>query len=140
MQANKWMSKDESNLIDLYDLGKEMHEKKKDQSLKQQPQVKKKESNEGGLLATAEDFENFMSGPSPPAQSYNISMNINNVNFGVPSIQSRPVVDPLLHMGNVMGGMQYPNYGQFPQQQYPQMTPQQYQQYMQQQQQFGYRQ
>jgi|JI61114BRNA_FD_contig_101_149716_length_1966_multi_2_in_0_out_0_3 hypothetical protein len=138
------MSKDESNLTDLYDLGKEMNEKKKEQNTRQAPQPKKKESNEGGLLATAEDFENFMSGPSAPAQSYNISMNINNVNFGVPSVQSgpRPVVDPLLHMGNVMGGMQYPNYQQYPaqQQQYPQMTPQQYQQYMQQQQQYGYRQ
>jgi len=135
----KGMSKDESNLIDLYDLTKEMHEKKKEQ--RPTPQPKKKESNEGGLLATAEDFESFMS-PSVPSQpSYNISMNINNVNFGVPSsVQQRPVVDPLLHMGNVMGGMQYPGYQQYPpQQQYPQMTPQQYQQYLQQQQ-YGYRQ
>lgn len=93
-------------------------------------------------MATAEDFESFNTGPTLPAQSYNISMNINNVNFGVPVQQSRPVVDPLHIMGNVMGGMQYPGYGQgyqmgghAPQQ----MTPQQYQQYMQQQQQFGYR-
>lgn len=113
-----------------------MQEKKKDQGARQTQQPKKKESNEGGLLATAEDFESFMSGPSVPAQSYNISMNIHNVNFGMPSVPQgpRPVVDPLLHMGNVMGGMQYPSY-QYP----PQMTPQQYQQYMQQQQ-YGYRQ
>jgi hypothetical protein len=60
-------------------------------------------------------------------------MNINNVNFGVPNVSTgpRPVVDPLLHMGNVMGGMQYSGYGQG----YPQMTTQQYQQYVQQQQQ-----
>lgn len=119
-------------MIDLNDFSKEMLDKKKDTTAKT-TQMKKKESNEGGLLATAEDFENFLTGPSAPQQSYNISMNINNINFGVPSApQQRPVVDPMMHVGNVMGGMQYPYGGQ----NYPmgQMSQQQYQQYMQQQQ------
>lgn len=116
----------------MNDFSKDMLEKKKEQSTKT-TQIKKKESNEGGLLATAEDFENFLSGPTAPQQSYNISMNINNINFGMPNQpQQRPVVDPLLHVGNVMGGMQYPYRGQG----YPmnQMGGQQYPQYMQQQQ------
>lgn len=67
-------------------------------------------------------------------------MNINNVNFGIPSGAPQATQSPhLQQMGNMMGGgAQYPAYGQA---QGYQMTPQQYQQYMlqQQQQQYGYR-